>query len=132
MREVLKEAQVVFGNEKHVSLVLSLGSGQQTVLSNSETHTTLLTRISYDCDTVARELCHQLSGAGAYLRLNVDRGMENIKNSDWNDLGAIISSTEVYLQMAPVTTYIDEAFQWLLRRVGSISLGQLSTLLQLG
>ena len=130
MREVLKEAQVIFGDEKNVSLVLSLGSGHKTVISNSDDHSTLLTRISHDCDIVAKELSHQLAGAGAYLRLNVDRGLETVKFSDWDELGSIVSSTEVYLQVAPVTTYIDEAFQWLLYRVGSVTLGQLSALLQ--
>ena len=130
MQEVLKEAQVIFGDEKNVSLVLSLGSGHKTVISNSDDHSTLLTRISHDCDIVAKELSHQLAGAGAYLRLNVDRGLETVKFSDWDELGSIVSSTEVYLQVAPVTTYIDEAFQWLLYRVGSVTLGQLSALLQ--
>lgn len=129
-KEVLKEAQLVFGDGKQVSLILSLGSGQQPVMSNSDGHGTLLTRIAHDCDNIARELSYQLSGAGVYLRLNVDKGLEKVKMSDWADLGSIVSSTEVYLQMAPIIAYIDEVSQWISQRVGSITLGQLSALLQ--
>lgn len=127
-KEILKEGRLVFGDEKDVSLVLSLGSGQQPLLPNPDSHKTLLARIVHDCDPVARDLSHQLSGAGEYLRLNVDRGLEDIKISDWTGLGSILSSTEVYLQMTPVVCYIDEASQWLLRRAGSVTLGQLSAL----
>jgi hypothetical protein len=129
MREVFKEAQLTYGNKKRVSLVLSLGSGQQSVLSNSEQHTTLLKRITRDCDTVAKELSHQLSTAGAYLRLNVDKGMENIKPSDWHSLGSTVSHTNVYLQMSVITTHVDEASRWLLKRIGSVTLGELNMLL---
>jgi hypothetical protein len=129
MREVFKEARLTFGEGRNVSLVLSVGSGQQPAFSSSEKHTTLLTRITRDSDTVARELSNQLCSAGAYLRLNVDKGMEDIKPSDWHRLGSIKSHTDVYLQMSVITTHIEEASQWLLKRVGSVTLGELSMLL---
>jgi hypothetical protein len=130
MREVFKEARLIFGDDKSISLVLSVGSGQQTVLSNSERHATLLTRVTRDCDTVAREFSYQLSSVRAYLRLNVDKGLENIQPSDWHSLGLIVSHANVYLQTSVITTHVDEASQWLRKRTGSVTLGELSALLQ--
>jgi hypothetical protein len=123
MREVLKEAQLVFGEKRPVSLVLSLGSGQRARLSDLDHHVTRLSRIH--SDGVERDLQHQLHGLGAYLRLNVDRGMESIELNDWDKLGSIETYTNIYLEMNQITNYIDSAFQWLLERSGSATLGQL-------
>jgi hypothetical protein len=125
-REVLKEAQLTFGEQKPVSLVLSLGSGQRPRLSHLDHRATRLSRIY--SDGVERDLQHQLRTFGEYLRLNVDKGMERIEFEAWDELGAIESHTSVYLGMSLITNYIDRASQWLLQRSGSITLGQLSTL----
>jgi hypothetical protein len=44
-------------------------------------HVTGQSRIN--CDGVARELQYRLCSLGEYPRLNVDRGLENIKLNDW-------------------------------------------------
>lgn len=129
MREVIKEAELAFGEQKPVSFVLSLGSGQKARLSDQDHHVTRLSRIC--SDGVARDLQHQLRGFGEYLRLNVDRGMENIELDDWHKLGSIETYTNVYLEISQITNYIDKACQWLLLRDGSVTLSQLSTLFSL-
>jgi hypothetical protein len=107
--------------------VLSLGSGQRAPLSDLDRHVTRQSLIH--CDGVARELQHQLRGFGEYLRLNVDKGMETIELDGWHKLGSIESYTDVYLEMNQVTGYIDRAVPWLLKRNGSVTLGQMSTIL---
>ncbi|KIM29043.1 hypothetical protein M408DRAFT_127298 [Serendipita vermifera MAFF 305830] len=121
-REVFKEAQRIYGDEKLVSLFLSLGSGQQSSTSSSETR---LTRITYDYGIVEKDLSHQLGGAAAYLRLNVDKGLEDTGSMQWSNVGPIISHTQLYLQMATITDFIDEAVHRVLGATGSITLGQL-------
>jgi hypothetical protein len=125
MRQVLREARLTFGEQKPVSLVLSLGSGPRPRLSDPDHHATGLCRIQ--CDGVARDLQHQLHEFGEYLRLNVDRGMETVELDAWHELGSIESYTNVYLEMSLITTCIDRGSQWLLQRSGSVTLGQLST-----
>jgi hypothetical protein len=125
MREVLKESQLVFGETTPVSLVLSLGSGQRAQLSNSDHDLTRQSRIL--CEGVARDLQYQWHGITEYLRLNIDKGIENVKLDDWSTLGSIETHTDVYLEMTPITKYIDEACQWILQRSGAVKLGQLST-----
>jgi hypothetical protein len=127
MREILKEAQLIFSENKPVSFVLSLGSGQGARLSDPDRHITRLTRVH--CDGVARDLQYQLGGVGEYLRLNVDRGIETIGLDDWHKLGAIETHTNAYMEMGKITKYIDRTSQWLLKRNGSVTLGQLSTAL---
>ncbi|KIM34180.1 hypothetical protein M408DRAFT_91710 [Serendipita vermifera MAFF 305830] len=121
-REVLMEAQKIFGDEKPVSLFLSLGSGHQSPTPGSKT---CLKRITRESGIVERELSHQLGGAAAYLRLNVDKGLEAIETTQWSDVSAIISHTRVYLEMTIITSFIDEAVHRVLEATGSITLGQL-------
>ncbi|KIM32568.1 hypothetical protein M408DRAFT_183235 [Serendipita vermifera MAFF 305830] len=121
-KEVFREAQRIFGDEKPVSLVLSLGSGQRKLFSSSESR---ITRIMHVGGIVERDLSHQLDSVPAYLRLNVDRGLETIENAHWHDIDPIITSTQVYLEMATITNFIDEAVRRVLRGDGSITLGQL-------
>jgi hypothetical protein len=129
MREVMKEAQLLFGENYPVSLVLSLGSGKGARPSNLDHHDTRLSRIH--CDGVARDLQYQLGGFGEYLRLNVDRGIETIKVDAWHELGSIETHTNAYLEISQSTKFIDRASGCLLQRNGSVTLGQLSTALSL-
>lgn len=112
----------IFGDEKPVSLFLSLGSGHQSPTPGSKT---CLKRITRESGIVERELSHQLGGAAAYLRLNVDKGLEAIETTQWSDVSAIISHTRVYLEMTIITSFIDEAVHRVLEATGSITLGQL-------
>lgn len=89
----------------------------------------LLKGIVIDCERVARELATQLFNIDAYLRLNVDRGMESTEMSDWETLGIIEGHTETYLEVPAVTRAIDSSLQRLEDRIGLITLGQLSTFL---
>jgi hypothetical protein len=129
-REIIKEAEKQFGKDVRVSTILSIGSGRPALVAFDGTtpaSNELLNGIVVDCEKVARELATELFNVAAYLRLNVDRGMENVEMSDWEGLGAIEVHTETYLQGPAVTEAIDSSLQRLQDRVGSIALGQLST-----
>jgi hypothetical protein len=112
-REMLREVEREFGLNTPLSLVLSVGSGRPGVLSlqysdsSLDDYDSVLSRIMIDCENVERELSKQMSGSGTYLRLNVDQGMENIKMSDWKNLGAFESLTDVYLDASAITKAID-------------------------
>ena len=128
-RELIKEAEKQFGADMRVSTILSIGSGKSALVSfdgPTPESNELLKGIVVDCERVARELAAQLFNVDAYLRLNVDRGMENTKMSDWEGLGIIEGQTESYLAVAAVTKAINSSLQRLQDRVGSITLGQLS------
>jgi hypothetical protein len=53
--------------------------------------------------------------------------MENMEMSDWKRSGKVVAHTSEYLKVFAVTKAIDSSIQKLQDRVGSITLGQLST-----
>ena len=128
---MLEEARSKFGNERKVSLILSLGSGRSAALSlpSPDGLRTLFFRAVRDCERVDKELSDQLSHLEAYLRLHVDQGMQNIEISDWDGLGPITEHTDVYLHKPDIDSRIDICSQFLIERSGSTSLGQLRNIM---
>jgi len=130
-RELLKEASNVFGKERRVTQIISIGSGLPQILS-LETSTKeagflrLVKELGADCETVAQELHTRLYNVQAYLRLNVERGMENSCMEDWSVLGDIESHTGRYIAVASVSESLDRSLRNLRGRVGTVTLGQLS------
>jgi hypothetical protein len=130
-RELLKEASTVFGNEFRVAQIISIGSGIHPVFPmNSEATEADLSRllkdIATDCEAVAQELHTRLYNIHAYLRLNVERGMEHVTVEDWNQLGAIESHTSAYITVTSVSASIDTSLRHLRERIGTVTLGQVS------
>jgi hypothetical protein len=130
-RELLKEASTVFGNECRVAQIISIGSGIHPVLAmNSEANEATLSRllndIATDCEAVTQELHTRLYRVKAYLRLNVERGMEDITMEDWSGLGGIESHTGAYIAVASVSDSLDSSLRQLRERIGTVTLGQLS------
>jgi hypothetical protein len=133
-RELLKEASALFGPNRRVAQVISIGSGLPRVASvesstDNEGVDRLLKEIGTDCEMVAQELSTRLYTIDAYLRLNVDRGMELVTMTDWNELGSIESHTAAYIATATITGALDTSLRRLQERTGSLTLGQISTCL---
>jgi hypothetical protein len=133
-RELLKEAKSEYGDERQVCLILSLGPGRpkEINLEHSNLGTSavedLLTKLVTNGDMVDSELSYQLYDVGAYVRLNVDQGMEDIQFHDWNQLGKIRAHTRKYLQSASVNKLVEGSVISIERREGSMTLYQLSKL----
>jgi hypothetical protein len=128
-RELLKEANSVFGEDRRVTQIISIGSGLHRVLSlESSTKEAGFGRLELaaDCETVAQELHTRLYNVPVYLRLNVERGMENVVMEDWSVLGDVECHTGAYIAVASVSGAIDTSLRSLRRRVGTVTLGQLS------
>ncbi|KIM31633.1 hypothetical protein M408DRAFT_63973 [Serendipita vermifera MAFF 305830] len=130
-RELLKEAANVFGKDRRVAQILSIGAGRARLLALDHSGDTdslgrLVKDMAADCGIVARELATRLHSVQAYLRLNVDRGMESIKMHDWASLGAIESHTSAYVEITTISEAIDASLRHILDRIGSATLGQIS------
>ncbi|PVF93869.1 TPR-like protein [Serendipita vermifera] len=132
IRELLKEAKAAFGDERLVSLILSLGSGRPKELSlegsdsKKDAVQELIMKLVVSGEKVESEISYQLYDVGAYVRLNVDQGMEEIRFHDWNQLGKIKSHTRKYLQSTSVNKLIDGSIISLEKREGTMSLYQLT------
>ncbi|PVF94145.1 FabD/lysophospholipase-like protein [Serendipita vermifera] len=131
-RELLKEAQLAYGGERKLSLILSLGSGRPKELSLDESKNELgaledlIKKLTINCEAVERDISYQLYDVGAYIRLNVNQRLDNISFHDWSQLGKVTSLTRHYLQTTPVVKLIDGSIIALAEEEGVMTLGQLS------
>ena len=127
-RELLNEAVALFGKDSRAAQVISIGAGNPGVITLGGTTELdqLLQSLSTDCEIVAKELSTRLFTVDAYLRLNVDKGMERIFMTDWSSLGDIESHTSAYVENTAVVDALEGSLSRLRSRMGSIALGQLS------
>ncbi|KIM22384.1 hypothetical protein M408DRAFT_290883 [Serendipita vermifera MAFF 305830] len=129
-RKLLNEAGSVFGEDTCVAQVLSIGAGRPPVSHFSRSTPAgihhVLDTLTLDCEGVAAELSTRLSGVEAYLRLNVERGMESINMHDWNDLGPIETHTSAYMDDAVIQERVEASLRRMHERVGSITLREIS------
>jgi hypothetical protein len=94
--EVIKEAKDIFGKERRVSCLLSLGAGQAEVRSTASKDYT--TKTAQDTETIARESQRRLGSLGIYFRFSVERGMDLECAIGEETFGAIATHTSVYLE----------------------------------
>jgi hypothetical protein len=130
-RELLKEASAIFGKEKLVLQIISLGCGRSRVSSmeknmGTESISRPAQEVVVDCETVANELSTRLCEIDAYLRLDVERGMENLVMSQWDNLGPIETHTSAYVGTAEISETLDASLRHLQGGTGTIKLGEIS------
>jgi hypothetical protein len=130
-RELLKEASAIFGKEKLVLQIISLGCGRSRVSSMEKTTDTegssqSAQEVVVDCETVANELSTRLCEIDVYLRLDVERGMENLVMSQWDNLGSIGTHTSAYVATAEISETLEASLRRLQGGTGTIKLGEIS------
>jgi hypothetical protein len=130
-RELLKEASAIFGKEKLIAQIISLGCGRAHVPSMernliSEDVDRSVQDMAADCDTVDKELSTRFDDLEAYLRLNVERGMENLVMNKWDDLGPIETHTSAYIETAEISGSLDASLNRLRGSAGTVTLGEIS------
>jgi hypothetical protein len=95
-KELLREAQRVFGEEAEVATILSLGAGKGDVWDASSMSGSQLreavNRATRSCEPVHEELYSRLRQTSIYFRLNVERG----------------SGPQMELSSANVSAYLEE------------------------
>jgi hypothetical protein len=130
-RELLKEAGTVFGNERRIAQIISIGCGVPPALSLQAVTTEtgvgrLLKEIVDDCETVAKELAARLYEVEAYLRLSVDKGIGDIEMDQWGMLGDIEVHTARYIESQTISHALDAALKRSTQTSGTVTLGHLS------
>jgi hypothetical protein len=130
-RELLKEASAIFGKEKLVVQVISIGCGRSHI-SSAKTNTDTegasqsVEEMAADCEAVAKELSTRFCDMEAYLRLDVERGMENLVLNEWSALGPIETHTSTYVEMAGISESIEASLKTLQAGNGTVTLGEIS------
>ncbi|KAH8818844.1 hypothetical protein DL96DRAFT_1504027 [Flagelloscypha sp. PMI_526] len=117
--ELTKEAAREFQG-RHVSCIVSIGSGHPGHLSLAEGLTSLFPRIALDCERLADDMERRFGNApDVYWRLSVEQGLQNLA-VDLSNLDALVSHTYSYLQRARTHREIDCLLVDLVRRPGRV------------
>jgi patatin-like phospholipase/acyl hydrolase len=80
--------------------IISIGTGLGDVVSISDTRRSILSALKKMATTsskVAARLDDRFGGDGCYVRLNVERGLEDTTLSDWKKASSISAHTHNYL-----------------------------------
>jgi len=132
---LLNEAIAIFDKKDErktrIAQIISLGSGAPPIMT-AATMTDpqgvgqVMQVMTADSEVLARELSVRLFSNDAYIRFNVDRGMENVSVDDWSGLGEISNYTDEYVQRPGVTKDIDACLKRIRERIGTTTLWQIS------
>jgi len=119
-REVLDEAQELYGVNQHVGVLVSVGTGHPGTIglpkpgTYGKQLTAMLKKIAYNCEAVAKELLQQYINLPiVYFRFNVTYGAGQVSFEEWKRVGEIITHTRSYLQDPQVSDWVDSVVQCL-------------------
>jgi hypothetical protein len=124
-KELLREAQQVFGEEGEVSTIVSLGAGRGNVWSMSETSTTstamteAVRKVMISGEPVHEELYARFQATGIYFRLNVERGSVP-------QMELCSASVSAYLGEGVVSNRLDSAIKSIHNRPTGVNFKDLS------
>lgn len=107
--EVVREAQDVFGDDRHVGCILSLGTGHRGTIGFPKPNNfqnvlptdliPVLQKLATDCEEKAHEFQNRFRNApNLYFRFNVQHGTEGIWLQEWEKTGQVTTHTRAYLQ----------------------------------
>jgi hypothetical protein len=130
-RELVSEAYSLFGKDRHVSTILSLGSGRLGALAapstgGQEEWMNVLRDMVKGHEQVAQEMETQVGHLGIYYRFSVEQGLPRIYGVNPNDIGWLNTQVDSYLHDAQVSRKLDHCVESLRLRQGQVTLEQLS------
>ena len=124
-RELLREAQQIFGDDAEVATILSVGAGKGDVWSMSEmdgaSMRNAVKRTVDNCEPVYEELYARLRESAIYFRLNVERG-------SGQQMTLSSSCISAYLQEGVINDKLDHAIRSIERRPKGVKLKDISEL----
>jgi hypothetical protein len=122
-KELLREAQQIFGDDAEVATILSLGAGKGDVWSMSVTDGAsardAVKRTIANCEPVHEELYARLRESAIYFRLNVDRG-------SGQQMALSSSCISAYLREGATNDKLDDAIRSIERRPKGVKLKDIS------
>jgi predicted acylesterase/phospholipase RssA len=116
INELIKEAHELFGPERAVSCIMSVGVGGTPFVSLAHHPTTidakLLETVATNAEKVAEEVERRLGKLNVYFRFTVNRGLDAPQSHD--QFGFIEGLTKAYLQTEAVNEKVDRVLRFLL------------------
>ena len=118
VKEVMEEARLVFGDERPVGCLVSIGTGHPGTIGLSKPDAfqkilpskliDVLKGIATDCESTAVDLTRRFRRRDdTYFRFNVTHGAGLISLEEWKKMGEVQGHTISYLQDPSVSKAID-------------------------
>ncbi|KAI9801940.1 MAG: hypothetical protein M1826_005124, partial [Phylliscum demangeonii] len=115
---LLSEAQTVFGGDRPLNCLVSIGTGHPGVIGLPKPGAfqkilptgviNVLKKIATDCEGTAHELSERFENASSlYFRFNVTHGAESISLEEWRRMGEVETHTRAYLMETVVNASIN-------------------------
>ncbi|KAG9094763.1 hypothetical protein FS749_011896 [Ceratobasidium sp. UAMH 11750] len=132
--QLLDEMAEQFPN-RHVALILSLGTGQKNVIRLRPAGgipklqligmPKMLQKIATDCEETHTRLEDRFRNRpNVYFRFNVEQGMQGIGLEEWKRLGEVQSHTLGYTGRSPANQNIDSAVSAMIARHSAMTVQQ--------
>lgn len=131
VRDVITEAQLLFGGDSSVAFLLSLGSGHPgSIFFPSEGGLVELHRVMRDmindCEQTAREIEEQIGRVGVYFRFSVEQGMQHSHPGLADEPTHILAQAQGYLNEPRTREKLNACVKNMEALSGLITLDQLS------
>ncbi|KAG5642523.1 hypothetical protein DXG03_002596 [Asterophora parasitica] len=121
VNEVYNEAQLVFGRDREISCIVSIGTGHPKVIGFSAPDKFerllpvaligVLQSIATDCEKVAEDFERKYnsdpSKSKVFFRFNVQQGLQDVSLAEWNKLADVKTHTTKYVQETAVGVNIN-------------------------
>ncbi|KAI9808030.1 MAG: hypothetical protein M1826_004379 [Phylliscum demangeonii] len=115
---LLSEAQTVFGGDRRLNCLVSIGTGHPGAIGLPKPSTfqkilptdiiSVIKKIATDCEGIAHELSERFENtAGSYFRFNVTYGAGSISLEEWRRMGEVEAHTRAYLRETVVSASIN-------------------------
>ena len=111
---VLHEAKALFGGARQIGCLVSIGTGQATVINMEkpglfDKSIDTLKAISTDCEGTHEAMLRLFANLpNTYFRLNVEQGMQGVEFFEWAKLANVEAHTTQYMLKNEVDTTLAE------------------------
>ncbi|KAH8833221.1 hypothetical protein DL96DRAFT_1552220 [Flagelloscypha sp. PMI_526] len=115
--ELTREVSSAFDATRHISCIVSIGSGHPQHLSLLNDRADIFRRLANDCEKLADDLERRfVNMPDVYRRINVQQGFQGLGKFDIMTLERVVSHTRVFLLSAQAIFHLDSLVEDLLHR----------------
>ncbi|KAH8833241.1 hypothetical protein DL96DRAFT_1705245 [Flagelloscypha sp. PMI_526] len=115
--ELTRDALSAFDATRHVTCIVSIGSGHPQHLSLLNDRADIFRRMASDCEKLADDLERRfVNTPDVYRRVNVQQGFQDLDRFDMVTIEQVVSHTRAFLLSAQAIFHLDSLVEDLLRR----------------
>ncbi|KAH8833244.1 hypothetical protein DL96DRAFT_1705247 [Flagelloscypha sp. PMI_526] len=115
--ELTREASGAFNTNRHITCIVSIGSGHPQHLSLLNDRADIFRRMASDCEKLADDLERRfVNTPDVYRRINVQQGFQGLDRFDIVTVEQVVSHTRAFLLSAQIIFHLDSLVEDLVQR----------------